>query len=191
MELIVISDSRLKVVLTRVDMETYHLDFDEESCDSARTRRAMMRLFEDVKRRSGFDITDDRILVQIWQGADGGCELYVSKLEHKKALHSDGTPTVEQCKRQMYAFHRLNDLLSVCRTLFVRAYDRPSDVYYGEGGEWYLVLEGEDSGNLPSDLSFIEEYAKKHGSAPSFYTLAEHAKLIAGGDAVCRMAALA
>ncbi len=191
MELIMISDTRLKVVLTRVDMENYHLTFDGDACDNTRTRRAIMRLFEDVKRRVGFDIAEDRILVQIWQAEDGGCELYVSKLECRSA--SRRTPRVTACdyETQVYRFTCLTDLLSVCRILAERGFDHPSEVLRGDDGKWYLLLEGVEVTSPLDSLSFISEYAEKQGSALSPYILREHGISVVCDDAVATLAALA
>ncbi len=191
MELIMISDTRLKVVLTRVDMENYHLDFEGDACDNSRTRRAMMRLFEDVKRRVGFDIADDRILVQVWQAEDGGCELYVSKLESRATARR--VPRVTACdyETQIYKFVRFSDLLAVCRILDMRQYDCVSEVMHADDGAWYLLLDGVEETAPLDALSFIGEYAEKQGSALTLYVLREHAVSIAGDNAVTRLASLA
>ncbi len=191
MELIMISDTRLKVVLTRVDMEKYHLDFDGDAYESTATRRAMMRLFDDVKRRVGFDISDDRILVQIWQSSDGGCELYISKMESKP--HTRRTPRVTACdfETQIYRFATLADLIAVCHALDARRYDHPSEVLHADDGRWYLLLDGVEVTSPLDALSFIGEYAEKQGATLSPYVLREHAVTIAREDAVAQFAALA
>ncbi len=192
MELIMMSDTRLKVILTRVDMENYHLDFDGDDYDNARTRRAMMRLFDEVKRRVGFDIADDRILVQIWPGADGGCELFVSKLE-SKASSGRKTPRITACDFEtlIYKFTTLKDLILVCQTLHMRGYKKPSEVLAGEAGDWYLVLDGVEVTSPVSPLAFIGEYAEKQGASLPPHILREHAKILANGNAIARFAALA
>ncbi len=191
MELIMINDTRLKVVLTRVDMENYHLDFDGENYDNARTRRAMLRLFEEVKRRVGFDIADDRILVQIWQAGDGGCELYVSKLEGRSSARRAPRVTACDYETQIYRFTDLDALVKVCRILSDRGYDTPSEVLYADDDSWYLLLEEREVTTPLDDLSFIEEYAEKQGSARKIYVLREHAVSIARNDAVFVFSALA
>ncbi len=191
MELIMISDTRLKVVLTRADMESYRLDFDGDAYDNARTRRAMMRLFDEVKRRVGFDISEDRILVQIWQGGDGGCELYVSKME-TKSTSSRRASRVTACdyETQIYKFAAFRDLLSVCRILVRRGYRKPSEVLFSDSGAWYLLLDGVEMTHPLDTLSFIGEYAEKQGTALPPHVLREHAKVVAAGDAIRRLATL-
>ncbi len=191
MELIVISDSRLKVILTQADMENYHLDFVGDAYDNSRTRRAIMRLFEDVKRRSGFDIADDRILVQIWPSAEGGCELYVSKLEGKTAATRRARAvSAKSDGMTLYTFDTLDDLLSVCRILVARQYNRSSGLYHAESGQWYLLLDTGDLSDEVNDMSFIEEYAGKLGSSLMQSIMLEHARELARGDAIQRLSVL-
>ncbi len=190
MELIMISDTRLKVVLTPVDMENYHLNFDGDAYDNPRTRRAITRLFDEVKRRVGFDVTEDRILVQIWQSADGGCELYVSKLEPKMPARRTRITACDY-ETQIYKFAHFEDLVAVCRTLSLRGYRKPSEVLADAHGGWYLILDGVEVPSPLSSLSFIGEYAEKQGSSLPLYVLREHARVIAEVNAVERLAALA
>ncbi len=191
MELIVISDTRLKIVLTPKDMEAYALDF-EDTYENGSARESIIELFRDVKKRCGFDIADERVVVQVWQSADGGCELYISKSDG-----SDKMPVNQKRERQVryikqtYVFDDLNALLTVCRALLAKSYGRTSDAYVGDDDKWYLVLEAESVRDKPHDLSFVEEYAVKQGSALANLVLVEHAKLVAHTDAVGVLAPLA
>lgn len=190
MELIVISESKLKVTLTPADMETYGLDFDGEDYDTTEGRRAIWRLFADVKERCGFDATGDRVLVQIWQSDDGGCELYVSKMPPAPPVMR--TPAGSRYVKSLYVFDALSDMLEVCRELAHHTYSRPSEVWVGDDGRWFLILESRSAGGDGLDeLSFIEEYGTRERSPMALTVLAEHARPIAQGDAVARMARLA
>ena len=69
MELIVISDTKLKVILTEEEMESYGLigEGEEEP-----PRTAVERLLADIRRLSGFDAVNARVLVQLWRDRSGG-----------------------------------------------------------------------------------------------------------------------
>lgn len=55
MELILISDSKLKIMLTRDDMQQYALDCDTIDYDNTETRRAFWNILDEAKHRTGFD----------------------------------------------------------------------------------------------------------------------------------------
>ena len=88
MELIKISDSKLKIALTPTDMEKYSLDIQTMDYDKTQTRSAFWQLLDEAKHKTGFDAASEKIFVQIYSSAGGGCEMYVTKLK-KTARNSD------------------------------------------------------------------------------------------------------
>lgn len=88
MELIKISDSKLKIALTPTDMEKYSLDIQTMDYDKTETRSAFWQLLDEAKHKTGFDAASEKIFVQIYSSAGGGCEMYVTKLK-KTARNSD------------------------------------------------------------------------------------------------------
>jgi negative regulator of genetic competence, sporulation and motility len=190
MELIVISDTKLKVMLTPTDMQTYGLDFSGDEYDNAKTRRAIWHLFDEVKRRCGFDVAGDRVMVQLWPAGDGGCEIYVNKLGTPPPRRERPNAPPRFAKR-LYTFEALRELLAVCRALEHSRYARMSEVWLSDDGAWYLVLEASEGGESVDELSFIEEYGLRLRSAGAMQLLTEHGSPIALGNAVERMASLA
>lgn len=55
MELIVISPTRLKIMLTEPDMRRYALSADTAGCADGETRRSLRRLFDDARKETGFE----------------------------------------------------------------------------------------------------------------------------------------
>ena len=80
MELIVISDSKLKIMLTAPDMIRYDLAGSGKTCADPKTRAAFRHLFHDARQRIGFDTEGERLLVQMYTSREGGCEIFVTKL---------------------------------------------------------------------------------------------------------------
>lgn len=84
MELIKISQSRLKIMLTSEDMNEFKLDFPDltsENCQSPEARRALRCILEKAKEITGFDTGADRVFIQLYPSREGGCEMFVSKTE--------------------------------------------------------------------------------------------------------------
>ena len=75
MELIRISDSKLKIILNETDMRRYALSSDTLSYENGDTRRAVREVLAEAEEETGFHATADRLLIQAYPSRDGGCEL--------------------------------------------------------------------------------------------------------------------
>lgn len=80
MELIVISDSKLKIMLTSEDLREYSLDCSTLDYENTETRRAFWSILDEAKHRTGFDAASEKVFVQVYPSKKGGCEMYVTKL---------------------------------------------------------------------------------------------------------------
>lgn len=80
MELIVINQSKLKIMLTPPDMQRYELCAEQMDCADEQTRRAFRHIFDDARDRIGFETAGEKLLVQLYTSREGGCEIFVTKL---------------------------------------------------------------------------------------------------------------
>ena len=78
MELILISNTKLKIMLDESDMRKYHLS-NESDCANAGTRKAIRSLLERARDQIGFNTEGEEIFVQLYTSKHGGCELFVTK----------------------------------------------------------------------------------------------------------------
>lgn len=203
MELIVISDSKLKVMLSADDMRNYDLD----DINSTHTKEAFRNLMREAKDRCGFNGLEGRVFVQLYRSRQGGCELFVTKLakgergaesgaergrtgrpysgeesddtEYKR-YYSDRTV---KSRHVIYRFDEMRNLLSICGVLMASKYSGSSTAYAEVGRKsYYLALDeetfaaGEHFGRLcPSSF---------------YYYINEHCEVICG-DAVSVLGKLA
>lgn len=75
-----ISDSKLKIMLTSDDMKEYSLDCSTLDYENTETRRAFWSILDEAKHRTGFDAASEKVFVQVYPSRAGGCEMYVTKL---------------------------------------------------------------------------------------------------------------
>lgn len=179
MELILISSSKLKIMLTRNDVAKYELNLEDIDNDKAQTGKAFRCILDEVKRKTGFDASRDKILVQIFPSRCGGCEIFITKPE---SMCTDGESTHKK-PRDVYRFSKLDDLISVCRVLFVKGYKGESAAYYDDKN-YYLTLDRE------KELMFIREYADMRENKNYIYHILEHCERICAKEAVNTLAAL-
>lgn len=81
MELIVISDHKLKIMLTAPDMKRYALDTQHMDYTNSRTREAFRHIFSDARKQFDFQTDGSRLFIQLFSSKDGGCEIFVTKLD--------------------------------------------------------------------------------------------------------------
>ena len=109
MELLLISDSKLKVMLSEEDMRRYDLNAETVNYENTETRRAFWKILDEAKERTGFDAASDKVLIQLYPSRDGGCELFVTKLGlippvAEKTIAKSNRVTMLAARRGVYLF---------------------------------------------------------------------------------------
>ena len=198
MELIVISDGKLKVMLTAQDMRRYELGSRTIDGESPETRRWLRGLLDEVKSRTGFDASGERVLVQLYPSKGGGCELFVTKLgksgieEKERECEVRRETALCELRTAIFSFPSVKEMLAVCRRLYSVGYALLSAAYAAENGEFWLVLqESARRGELPGRLAFVEEFGRRRRGAGELSYIKEHGRCIAPSDAVGRLGRLA
>ena len=78
MELILISKSKLKIMLDERDMLEYHIS-DGTDCAEPSARKAIRNILDRARAEVGFETEGSEIFIQLYTSKKGGCELFVSK----------------------------------------------------------------------------------------------------------------
>ncbi len=181
MELILISDSKLKIMLSQKDMTKYALKIEDIDYDNTETRRAFWNILDEAKHKTGFDAARERIFVQVFPSRCGGCEIFVTKLEKGVSADDLSVSVAKRRANTVYRFSDINNLLSVCSILYKRGYEGESAVYYDDKN-YYLSITGEQL--------FIDEYADMRENIKYIYHILEHCEGICTRGAVETLAAL-
>ena len=152
MELILISESKLKVMLTADDMRRYNLDCDTMDSDAAPSRRAFWNILDEARAQTGFDPGGEKVFVQLYPGKSGGCEMFVTKIGGQKNEAERSLPAPQKSRRKKtmpfstehaYVFTNLSHLLQACRRL-KQTYTGSSKAYVDrEKREYFLILSEE------------------------------------------------
>jgi negative regulator of genetic competence, sporulation and motility len=206
MELILISNTKLKIMLTADDMESYELTEGGLTYENKETRVLFDRLLEEARSKLGFDSRASRLFIQVYTSKSGGCEVYVTKTAPETVAEKggndtkggEGCPPKEKAPRKkreycVYRFAAMEQIIDACRALSERGYESDSALYYctsPEGG-YYLVLR-EDIPQTPqskkrkyvckSDVA--NEFGRRIGGKEVLPYLHEHCAPIAVENAV-------
>ncbi len=189
MELLIISETKIKISLTKTDLDMYSIACDEIDYDTTETRRVVWSLLDEVKKQSGFDAAKSKIFVQIYPSRDGGCEMYVSKLGALNAgldesLNVKKPPAESKCSTEYYIFNGLNEVLAVCKMLSKQGYSGSSKVYADEDGGFVLAVNGS------CGLGFISEFGVKQSAESAELYIKEHCREVCAENAVATLGVL-
>ncbi len=202
MELILISESKIKIMLSSEDMKEYNIDGENLDYENGDTRRAIWSILDNVKDKIGFDASGERIFIQFYSSRVGGCEMFITKLNltreavHMQQISDSAVKTSEYSlapvfvKRTVYSFSELKLLIDVCRRLQLCGYVGHSDVYCQseDKREYLLVLNVKHdisyNTNTYDELSFINEYGTEKDYKALSLGLCEHANCLAQDKAV-------
>ena len=204
MELIRISEGKLKIMLTPMDMRQFELNNDNFYDDSEKMHRSFRLLLDEVRRQSGFEADDHRISVQYFPSREGGCEMFISNLSGDRdrttcaLTPAQGMQPATRtrgsfCRSFAYRFEGLGELLSVCRRLLPMDYINNSSAYRDDAGRYYLFINTFAASPFatPEELYFVVEYGKMENAAQLRLYLAEHGAVVCAENAVGTLGAIA
>ncbi len=180
MELIIISESKLKIMLNADEVKKYDL---ETGCQGDISGRAAFRnILKEARDKCGFDAVGERVFVQYYPERGGGCEMFITKLGEKRSEKRTNT-TEKRSGYIIYSFEKLSDLLDTCRRLKIARYKGESKAWRETSGEkYYLTLEKE--------ILFAAESGGEVCHDGYYYILKEHSHLLCD-NAVSKLAPLA
>ena len=180
MEYLVISESKLKIIMTPKDTEHYGFTANQADYDSPDTRRIFWRILDDAAEAVGFQPKGDKVLIQFYPSRDGGCEIFVTKLgalstSAAKLVTKSENVTMLSRARTIYKFKNADDLARALRAVtLVGAED--CETYVSEAGAAFLSLEergGVDANEYPGICEFGERCPKE-----MLYYVREHFKRV-------------
>lgn len=195
MELILINDSKLKIMLTEEDMVRYELDCKSVNYDNTETRRAFWSILDEAKHRTGFDAASDRVFIQLYPSKEGGCEMYVTKVgllctsPQSRSGSSDkpdnsADPSCTADGILAFMFTSVGRMIAACRLTTRYGHIVSSTAWVDENGSCYLFT----SPGRDSDSSYLCGVMNEYGTTADTDTVSayikEHGKELCGTNAV-------
>ena len=195
MEFLLIGESKIKIVLSSAEAKKQGLDTSSTDVSGPLARRVLWRILDMAKTEVGFDPKGDKVLIQLYPLANGGCELFVTKLgilsesSARRVSKSDRIAMLSK-SRSLYRFDDLSDIISASRAVksITGELSPKSDVYL-DGDKYYLSIEEYGKGGEPVEFPCILEFGMGLTAELSSY-IYEHADRLTDGDGIDRFSSL-
>lgn len=205
MEMIKVNTMKLKIILTKQDLEEFNITNDCLDYSTEKSRRVLKCILEKAKNDVDFDTGQDRLYMQFFPSVDGGGELYITR---KPVILPQDTPAKTKIYKNKYTiknkvansdgyiicFDSSENLIQLCKRLSKEKIFLSSSLYFHDY-LYYLYIHSISSFSkltkestpfdLDSNASFICEYGKVFfASKIRLAFLDEHAKLLCKSNAV-------
>ena len=192
MELILISDSKLKIMMTANEMDEYDITDETFGYEMKDIRKVFSGILDEAKKKTGFDSSAGKLFIQIYPSKSGGCEVYVTK--NNDGLGDTGVKQNRRTEYCVYCFEGIETVINVCKELYLREYDDESRLYTikkGDSALYYLVLREELPLNnryrkkrLVSKSDVAAEFGKRIGGREAESYIKEHGEAVITDEAV-------
>lgn len=169
MEIIRISENKLKLILDSSDMKKYGLTERTLSQNPALRRRSLGALLEEVKRKTGVDAALRRAVLEAFPDKAGGAEIFVTVLER-------------ECAARLYRFTSLLHLSAAVRCLEKGEGD--ASLYSLGEGEYFLTLPVGRTGGDGERYAFFTEYGEEKEDPLFLPYIREYGTCLCEGDAL-------
>ena len=183
MEFLLISDSKLKIVISEDEVRDFGLvgEYSSPSC-----RRAFWRVLSLAEGEVGFKSGGDKLLIQFYPLKGGGCEVFVTKLgilskESARMVSDSDRVTTIAHRRAYYAFDTIDAARSFAASLYPPY--PAADLYTTDGAVCYLALEEYTKGGETVEFPPILEFSRQL-TADLEYFITEHLTLACEGNAI-------
>ncbi len=190
-----INSEKIKIMLTREDIKKYDIRMYSLGHTGSAIKEAFSEVLSDIKNKTGFDTLSKKTVLQVYPSRDGGCEVYLTRLNSDGGdkLHSDRptdfnkqTDTPITIRRWLetviFAFGRITDVIDACRTLDLGQYSKTSSLHVCSG-VYYLFLEAEIR-SKSDDLIKLSDFAKRVDNRLAQAYITEHGECIIKSGAI-------
>lgn len=168
MDFLCVGKSKLKVVLSADECNSYNIKSTDGEYCTGEVRLAIRRILDLAAAQTDFRVGTEKVLVQLYPLSGGGSELFITKLssvgeKERRAISVCDSLTTYQGREAVFCFESLSRLISAVRTLGKT--DTPCDVYRADSGEYYIRLT-ENIIDGFSEFEHFTEFGSRVSSLP-------------------------
>ena len=196
MEVLKISNTKIKIMLSSDDMKKYSLDVNDVDYNDLKTRTKVWKILDHVKKNHGFDSESCKLLIQFYPSKDGSAELFVTKLVglsrgNERFMSKSANVTMLDSKKTMYNFSAFTDLIQASKIINGSENIKDSELFYSDAEGYYLEITERGASRLGQicEFAILLEFASKTPEERIPY-ITEHCKKLTDGSAVEKLSRL-
>lgn len=160
MEFLIVSDTKLKIMLGREEMKEFGLDKEELDYSDPEVRANFWRILDIASEECGFKTNGEKVLMQFYPSRSGG-EIFITKLGmlSKSAEHtisSSGRVAMLSSETKIYKFDDLSSIVTAVH-INLSALSEGLRAYLADNGSYYLIFELRNSKTLYAMSEFASE----------------------------------
>lgn len=186
MEFLIISENKLKIMLSYTEMERYGIEGERSDYKDPAVRKAFWQILDRAREECGFESRGEKILLQYYPSRTGG-EIFVTKLEKiprtvERSISATDSVTMLSSKSMIYRIDTEQELLRLWRIVGIEAQTPPFEVYLSDDGYYYLFLEERSDSVSLSPYAVISEFGEEIPHTLAVYIM-EHSVRLDGLNA--------
>lgn len=152
MDLILISEEKLKIILSYQDMLELNIDIESFDYSNVSSKKVFWEILEKAKLSAGFDADKSKLYVQVFPDSDGGCEIFVTKYNSDNPSNKNKNKYTYKSQNKdsinIFVVSNYDNINKLCSRLYTENYNFKTSLYKTEQEKYILTLEFEEA--LPS-----------------------------------------
>ncbi len=185
MKFLIISNTKLKVTLTKKECDEYKIDMTRGEFSSREIRTVIKAIIAKAERECGFKVNGEKILVQIYPMPDGNGEMFVTKLvnlpwREREVIGESSELTTYEEQYKVYCFLDRELLRSGMEA--IKHTCAKCDIYKSDNGEYYVRVKEEKSNGIAC-TEILTEFSTPVERIPD-HVIFEYGKTVAIGNGI-------
>ena len=141
--------NEIRIQLSREDLEAFSITLEDFDYDSSKGKKVIWELFDKAREETGFETEGEKVYIQLYPKAKGGCELFVTKIEPEDSKECFSFSDFDSFFQALSFLYENNEKISFFR--------------WKNGETFYIILP---SHKVPAP--FYEFGEKIHLPSPAF-----------------------
>ena len=133
-------EEKIAVTLTEHDMQDFDITYDEMDYSNIETRRVIWTILDEAKRVLGKPINiDNRLLIQVSPGEDGGCIMHFSQLNDSHTHQKKKLIMKKDAEPVVFCAFDCDSFIDAVR-LIKKSHHEASPEFFTMGEDYYTIL---------------------------------------------------
>ena len=133
-------EEKIAVTLTERDMQDFDITYDEMDYSNIETRRVIWTILDEAKRVLGKPINiDNRLLIQVSPGEDGGCIMHFSQLNDSHTHQKKRLIMKKDAEPVVFCAFDCNAFIDALRLIELSPSGASSE-FFTSGKEYYAII---------------------------------------------------